>query len=91
MAIVKRFNLKGLATKIDDLYKKQEMATDCLNVTKDCSGRIEGRKGVHKIADVSCSDMYYSREKQKHYKFTTTMQESSDGIAFNNISVPFSP
>lgn len=90
MAIVKRFNLKGLATKIDDLYKKQEMATDCLNVYKDCSGRIEGRKGVLKFADVTCDDMYYSREKQKHYKFTNVMQESSDGATFSFVNSPFS-
>lgn len=89
MAIVKRFNLKGLATKIDDLYKKQEMATDCLNVTKNYSGRIEGRKGVLKIADVSCSDMYYSREKQKHYKFTNVIQDSSGGVTFDSLAPMF--
>lgn len=90
MAIVKRFNLKGLATKIDDLYKKQEMATDCLNVYKDCSGRIEGRKGIIKFADVTCDDMYYSREKQKHYKFTGSIGSSSDAITFSDLSPAFS-
>ena len=89
MAIVKRYNLKGLATKIDDLYKDPEKATDCLNVYKDYSGRIVGKKGSNKYLSLAVDDMHYSREKNEHYAFTNVLKKSSDGITFESVSSPF--
>lgn len=87
MAVIKRYNLKGLATKIDDLYKSPDYATDCRNVVKDCSGRIIGRDGLVVSAPVLAStDMYYSPEKQEHYSFNgSTIKKSTDGVNFTDI------
>lgn len=89
MAVVKRYNLRGMATKIDDLYKDPEYATDTLNVYKDCSGRIIGRRGTLKYKTLATDDMYYSREKQEHYSFTNKLQVSADGITFTDVNKGF--
>lgn len=90
MAIVKRYNLRGMATKIDDLYKEPEFATDTLNVYKDWSGRIIGRNGTLKYLSLTCDDMYYSREKLEHYAFSDVMKKSTDGVTFSNVPSYFS-